>query len=115
MVKIRDDFSGKIINNGLVSKKISKEDKQKLVLGETIARNILINAGAKKTYSSRIMAAHPGATVKIGEHLDKNLKTRFDNLYVCDCSVFPEPMGIPPTLTILGLGVRLAGHLLGKE
>ncbi len=115
MVKIRDDLSGKIINNGLVSKKLSKEDKQKLALGETIARNILVNAGAKKTYSSRIMAAHPGATVKIGEHLDKNLKTRFDNLYVCDCSAFPEPMGIPPTLTILGLGTRLAAHLLGNE
>ena len=112
MVKIRDNFSGKIINNGLVSKKISEEDKQKLALGETIASNILINAGAKKTYSSRIMGAHPGGTVKIGEHLDKNLKTRFDNLYVCDCSVFPEPMGIPPSLTILGLGTRLAGHLV---
>ncbi len=114
MVKIRDDFSGRIINNGLVSKKISAEDKQKLDLGETIASKILINAGAKRTYSSRVVAAHPGGTVKIGEHLDKNLKTKFDNLYVCDCSVFPEPMGIPPTLSILGLGARLAAHLLEK-
>jgi len=113
MVKIRDDLSGKIYNNGVMSKRISKEDQKKTDDGEKIAQDILINAGAEKTYSSRVLAAHPGASVKIGEHLDKDLKTKFDNLYVCDCSVFPEALGIPPSLTILGLGTRLAKHLAG--
>ena len=47
-------------------------------------------------------------------HVDADLKTRFDNLYVCDCSVIPEEWGLPPTMTLLGLGKRLAGHLLGE-
>ena len=37
--------------------------------------------------------------------------TEYDNLYVCDCSVIPEAWGLPPTLTLIGLGKRLAKHL----
>jgi choline dehydrogenase-like flavoprotein len=44
-----------------------------------------------------------------------DLKTEFDNLYVCDCSVIPEAWGLPPTLTIIGLGKRLAKHLAGES
>jgi len=49
--------------------------------------------------------------VKIGEIVDANLKTRIDNLYVRDCSVIPEACGLPPTLTLVALGKRLARHL----
>ncbi|UCD85209.1 MAG: GMC family oxidoreductase, partial [Deltaproteobacteria bacterium] len=65
-------------------------------------------------YKTQYLAAHPGGTVKIGDVLDVNLKTKFDNLYVCDCSVIPEAWGLPPTQTILGLGKRLAKHLLSQ-
>ena len=34
------------------------------------------------------------------------------NLYVCDCFVTPEPWGLPPTLTLLSLGKRLAKHIV---
>ncbi len=111
MVKIRDDLSGKIRNGGLLKKDISPADKIKFNNGEGIAKDILRQAGAHKTYTSQIVAAHPGASVKIGEHVDKNLKTRFDGLYVCDCSVYPEALGLPPSLMLLGLGKRLAKHL----
>ena len=39
------------------------------------------------------------------------LKKTWDNLYVCDCSVIPEAWGLPPTMTLVGLGKRLAKHL----
>ncbi|MBE9524746.1 MAG: hypothetical protein IMY76_06580 [Chloroflexi bacterium] len=45
--------------------------------------------------------------------LDSNLKTEFNNLYVCDCSVIPEAWGLPPSLTLLALGKRLGMHLTG--
>jgi choline dehydrogenase-like flavoprotein len=57
------------------------------------------------------IAAHPSGTVKVDDLLDSNLKTRFDNLYVCDCSVIPEAWGLPHTFTIVALGKRLAKHL----
>ena len=53
--------------------------------------------------------------MKIGELVDANLKTRIDNLYVCDCSVIPEAWGLPPTLTLLALGKRLARHLVAER
>ena len=61
------------------------------------------------------MAAHPGGTVKVGQLVDSNLKTEYDNLYVCDCSIIPEAWGLPPTSTIIGLGKRLAKYLLGEK
>ncbi len=63
-------------------------------------------------YDAIVVGSGPGGTVKIGELLDENLKTRQDNLYVCDCSVIPESWGLPPTLSLICLGKRLAKHLI---
>ena len=115
MIKVRDSLAGRVINDRLIWKGLTRDDKQKLNKGFTYAKSTLENAGAKKVYRSWYLAAHPGGTVKIGEHVDTNLKTRFDNLYVCDCSVIPEEWGLPPTMTLLGLGKRLAKHLAGEE
>jgi choline dehydrogenase-like flavoprotein len=52
--------------------------------------------------------------VKIGQLVDANLETAHRNLYVCDCSVIPEAWGLPPVLTIVGLGKRLARHLAAE-
>jgi choline dehydrogenase-like flavoprotein len=46
--------------------------------------------------------------------LDSNLQTKVKNLYVCDASTFPEALDRPTVLTILGLGKRLAAHLLAQ-
>ncbi len=115
MIKVRDSLAGRVINDHLIWKGLTKADKQKLNKGFTHAKKILENAGAKNVYKSWYLAAHPGGTVKIGEHVDADLKTKFDNLYVCDCSVMPEECGLPPTMTLLGLGKRLAKHLLGEK
>ncbi len=115
MIKVRDCLSGRIINDKLIWKTLSKADKQKLDKGAEHAKRILTHAGAAEVYRSWVLAAHPGGTVKIGEHVDADLKTKFDNLYVCDCSVVPEEWGLPPTMTLLSLGKRLAKHLLGVK
>jgi len=115
MIKIRDSLGGRVINDRLIWKGLTKADRQKVNKGTEHAKRILENAGATDVYRSWYLAAHPGGTVKIGEHVDSNLKTRFDNLYVCDCSVVPEEWGLPPTMTLLGLGKRLAKHLAGAK
>ncbi len=47
--------------------------------------------------------------------VDENLETcRCQNLYICDASVVPEALDRPVVLMMIGLGRRLAGHLLGK-
>ncbi len=111
MIKVRDDLGGRITWNGGVRKSLSKDDKLKLNKGYEHAKKILEHAGAKEVLRGWDLAAHPGGTVKINETVDSNLKTDRENLYVCDCSVIPEAWGLPPTLTLLALGKRLASHL----
>ncbi len=115
MIKIRDELGGEVANNGWVKKSLTKEDVKKLDKGTEHAKRILKNAGATDIYRSWRVAAHPGGTVKIGEQVDSNLKTKFDNLYVCDCSVMPQEWGLPPTRTLIALGKRLVKHLLAAE
>lgn len=113
MIKVKDSLGGSIKNGAWVWKMLKDTDKLKLDTGYEHAKRILEHAGAAKVYRSWLIAAHPGGTVKIGKHLDANLKTEFENLYVCDCSVIPEAWGLPPTFTLLALGKRLGKHILG--
>jgi choline dehydrogenase-like flavoprotein len=116
MVKIRDDLSGRISKHGAVMKRLAPADKEKLRKGYEMARNVLISAGCTGIYKTWRLAAHPGGSVRIGNILDSNLKVKnFENVYVCDCSVIPEPFGLPPVLTIVCLGKRLSKHLLGEK
>jgi choline dehydrogenase-like flavoprotein len=111
MVKAKDELGGKLTDTGGVRKILDKKEKKKLLRGYERAREILKNAGAKSIFRTHYLAAHPGGTVKVGDIVDSNLMTEFDNLFVCDCSVIPEAWGLPPTTTIIGLGKRLAKHL----
>jgi choline dehydrogenase-like flavoprotein len=115
MIKVRDDLGGRLTKRGWTAKRLTKNDKDKLNKGCEHAKKILENLGATEIYKTWLLAAHPGGTVKIGEYVDKNLKTKFDNLYVCDASVIPEELGMPPTLTILSLGRRLASHIMALD
>ena len=114
MVKIKDDLGGKIGPNWL-NKTLSLADKQKLEKGCQIAEDILKQAGASHIFRSHHFAAHPGGTAKIGEVVNNNLQTQVDGLYVCDASVIPKAWGLPPSYTLICLGLRLAKHLAGKS
>jgi choline dehydrogenase-like flavoprotein len=115
MVKARDDLGGRVTVAEGIRKKLSAADRRKLFRGAERAKGILEQAGARNIYRTGYLAAHPGGTVKIGEHLDARLSTRIDRLHVCDCSVIPEPWGMPPTLTLVGLGKHLARVLCGEK
>jgi len=102
-------YSGRSIN--VIHVITTRNVKGKVPVIVKILKNILKNAGAKSIFKTRYLAAHPGGTVKVGELVDSNLMTKYDNLFVCDCSVIPEAWGMPPTTTIIGLGKRLAKYL----
>jgi choline dehydrogenase-like flavoprotein len=115
MVKAKDELGGRLTDNGGIRKVLDENEKQKLSRGYERAKKILKNAGAKGIFKTGYLAAHPGGTVKVGQLVDSNLKTEYDNLYVCDCSIIPEAWGLPPSSTIIGLGKRLAKYLLGGK
>lgn len=114
MVKAKDELGGHLTDRGGVRKMLDKNEKKKLLRGYKRAKEILQKAGARGIFKTAYLAAHPGGTVKVGDLVDSDLKTEYDNLYVCDCSIIPEAWGLPPTLTIIGLGKRLAKHLTGE-
>lgn len=64
-----------------------------------------------------IGSAHPqggnrmGGTAA-GTVVDSHSKVRgFDNLFVCDASVFPTSIGVNPQLTVMALATRAAEHI----
>jgi choline dehydrogenase-like flavoprotein len=110
MVKIRDEIGGSI-GPQWVNKKLQSADQVKFKHGLGLAYEIMEKTGAKHIFRSWHFAAHPGGSVRIGAGVDSNLQTSVEDLYVCDASVIPEAWGLPPTLSLLCLGKRLAAHL----
>ena len=118
MIKANDDLEGRIyLKEGKISKRYTKSDLLKLDYGRVVAEKIMIKAGCDPYtifHEESIILGHPGGTVKVGTLLDSDLQTKIKNLYCCDTSVFPEHLGIPPTLSLLAISKRLAKHLNAK-
>ena len=116
MTKARDPLTGFISADGSVSKPLGKEELDRLARGREMATRILVRAGCDPDtiLTGPPRGAHPGGTVRIDDVLDRDLQTEIAGLYVCDASVFPEPMGLPPTLAIIGLARRLVSEQLEK-
>jgi choline dehydrogenase-like flavoprotein len=115
MVKWKDALGGRLTDRGGVRKLLGAADKRVARHGFENARRVLRAAGATDIYKTWYLAAHPGATVKIGQLVDTDLKSAIDGLYVCDCSVIPEAWGLPPSLTLVALGKRLARCLAAQR
>ncbi|MCS6843252.1 MAG: GMC family oxidoreductase N-terminal domain-containing protein [Caldilineales bacterium] len=113
MIKLRDQVSGGVFPDGRISKPLTADDRERLHLAEAVCREILVEAGARPDtiFMTPLRGTHPSATVRLGAMLDSNLQTAVRGLYVCDASAFPEALGRPTVLTIIGLGKRLARHL----
>lgn len=113
MVKIKDSLEGEVTADEKLLRRLSENEKSILNEGAAIAREILEKAGAKDIFETPVTAAHPGGTCRLGESVDRNLQTEVENLHVCDCSILPEPWGLPPTLTMAALGEYLAHQIKG--
>jgi choline dehydrogenase-like flavoprotein len=113
MTKIIDEPGGRVFPDGTFSKTVTPRDRKRLDRGSSISKEILIKAGVdeKSIVVSRVQGGHPGGTAAIGKIVDKDLQTSMANLFVCDASVLPAAPGLPPIMTIVALGKRLAATL----
>jgi choline dehydrogenase-like flavoprotein len=116
MTKARDPLTGSILPDGRVSKPLGSPEMDLLAKGREIATRVLLRAGCAPDtiMTGPPHGAHPGGTVRIGDVLDRDLQTEIAGLYVCDSSVIPEPMGLPPVMMIIGLAKRLVNETLEK-
>ena len=111
--KISDEGVGNVPLEGRPSRVMTDRDRYRMDYGRVTNEQILTKAGCDP-YSirhNRPTLGHPGLTVRVGKLLDSNLETPIKNLYCCDTSVLPEAPGIPPALTVVVLGKRLAKRL----
>jgi choline dehydrogenase-like flavoprotein len=118
MIKVKDEISGGVFPDGSISKPMTIRDKNRLAHAEYVCSNILTAAGCnpRTIFTTPLRGTHPSGTVRIGEMLDSNLKiNELNNLYVCDASTFPEALDRPIVLTVIGMGKRLAKHLLKTQ
>jgi choline dehydrogenase-like flavoprotein len=115
MIKLRDEISGGIDDSGRIRKGLTTADRERLASAEQLAADILREAGCRSDsiFTTPLRGTHPSATARIGDAVDVELRTQVDGLYVCDASVFPEALGRPTVLTIIGLARRLAKRLAG--
>ncbi len=115
-VKLAEDDKGEIYPNEKTSKPMTENDKMRMNRGIDVARDIMIRAGAKEKSISLLKWAggHPGGTIEMGKFVDREFKTEFDNLYVCDASVFPVSPGAPPSLSVMAMSRLLSRFILKK-
>ena len=111
-VKLKDGLGGKMLENGRYCKQLSQNELRKLKSGEESATRILKKAGAKYIFKGRLVGGNPGGVVRIQEHLDETLETKYRNLHVCDASVIPENIRVTPALMLICLSKYLAKTLL---
>jgi len=116
MIKLKDEISGGVFLDGTISKPVTDNDRPRMRAAEEVCRRILLEAGAKpdSIFTTPLRGTHPSGTVRIGTMVDENLQTEVQGLYACDASVFPEALGRPTVLTIIGLGIRLSKRLNAK-
>jgi len=119
MTKIQDEKAGHLTQGRFslsISKPLTSQDQKRIDNGRNIAKEVLIEAGAKKNniFSTPTRGAHPGGTNSIGEVVNSDLQTDTKNLFVCDASILPQSLGTPLVLTLMAFGMRLANHIEGN-
>jgi choline dehydrogenase-like flavoprotein len=114
MIKVTDEVSGGVFADGRISKPMTGRDRSRLAAARAVSEKILVEAGADPAniIMTPLRGTHPSGTIRLGQMLDENLQTEIQGWYVCDASVFPRALGRPTVLTIIGLGKRLARHLM---
>jgi choline dehydrogenase-like flavoprotein len=115
-VKLAEDDFGEIYPNERTSKPMSANDIMRMKKGVDVAKEIMIKGGAKEKSISELKWAggHPGGTIEMGKYVDREFRTEFSNLYVCDASVFPVSPGAPPSLSIMAMSRLLSKFLTGR-
>jgi hypothetical protein len=115
MIKCRDSLDGMANIDESFSKPIDYKTMWQLNKATALSTEILVRTGCKPKDISNtcIVAAHPGGTMRIGNLLDKDCQSPIKNCYCMDTSIIPEPWGLPPVVTLVGMAKRLSKKLLG--
>lgn len=121
-VAIRDENAGEITVGGngrlTIKKPLTDQDRRRMKDGTGVLKEILAATHPRQVLESPLyfglhlmggsrMGVDPATSV-----VDPDFRLRgFDNIYVCDSSLFPNAPGINPALTVMALAQRLSEEL----
>ncbi len=111
MIKLADVEQGDVHHNKM-NKVLTPLDHERLQQGVNDCREILLRMGAKEQdiILGTLNAGHPGGMLPLTQAEATTLHSPLlpSNLYVCDATILPQSMGLPPMLTIMALAKRIA-------
>ncbi len=111
MIKLADVEQGDVHHNKM-NKVLTPLDHERLQQGVNDCREILLRMGAKEQdiILGTLNAGHPGGMLPLTPAEASTLHSPLlpSNVYVCDATILPQSMGLPPMLTIMALAKRIA-------
>ena len=114
MIKLADVEQGDVHHNKM-QKQLTPLDHERLQQGVADCRDILMQMGAKENdiFLGTLNAGHPGGMLPLTPAEADTLHSPLlpDNLYVCDATILPQALGLPPMLTIMALAKRIVKTL----
>lgn len=118
MIKLADVEEGDVHHNKM-RKTLTPLDHQRLQEGVKDCREILMRMGAKEhdIFLGTLNAGHPGGMLPLTQAEATSLHSPLlpDNLYVCDATILPQSLGLPPMLTIMALAKRIARNIIAEK
>ncbi len=111
MIKLSDVEQGDVHHHKM-TKQLTPLDHQRLQQGVNDCREILVRMGASEhdIFLGTLNAGHPGGMLPLTPAEAQTLHSPLlpDNLYVCDATILPQSLGLPPMLTIMAMAKRIS-------
>ena len=118
MIKLADVEQGDVHHNKM-RKTLTPLDQQRLQQGVSDCREVLMRMGADEhdIFLGTLNAGHPGGMLPLTQAEANTLHSPLlpDNLYVCDATILPQSLGLPPILTIMALAKRIARIIITEK
>jgi choline dehydrogenase-like flavoprotein len=121
LVMVNDDNNGsvQVDENGAASfaASFTRGERERIDGAFEFTRKVLVEAGATSVRWTGLLTTHVQGTCRMGSDPDRSVVDAdgqswdVKRLYVGDGSLVPRTLSVNPSLTIMALASRLAGHL----
>ncbi|MFP4169735.1 MAG: GMC family oxidoreductase N-terminal domain-containing protein [Methanomassiliicoccales archaeon] len=114
MIKLADDCTGELREDGTVVKELTERDRETLEEGVGLAQTVMANSGVSGPYVSGMLnGGHLGGTVPLRREDLPRIRPSFlpEGVWISDLSLVPRSQGLPTMETVMALSMRVARQI----